>query len=180
MRIGQGFDVHQLVTGRPLVLGGVEIPFERGLEGHSDGDVLLHAVASALLGALGEGDLGRHFPSSDPALAGIASTEILARVAERVRERGYGLANLDATIVAQAPRLAETLDKMRGVIADVLGVDADRVRNCRGLSARAGHAADGNADAACRRRRRRKDVNIAGITDDVATVADIDAGGPAV
>ena len=127
MRIGQGFDAHQLVTGRPLVLGGVEIPFERGLEGHSDGDVLLHAVASALLGALGEGDLGRHFPSSDPTLAGIASTVILARVAERVRERGYGLANLDATIVAQAPRLAETLDKMRGVIADVLGVDADCV-----------------------------------------------------
>jgi 2-C-methyl-D-erythritol 2,4-cyclodiphosphate synthase len=127
MRIGQGIDAHQLVTGRPLVLGGVEIPFDRGLEGHSDGDALLHAVASALLGALGEGDLGRHFPSSDPALAGIESTEILARIAERVRERGYGLANLDATIVAQAPRLAEYLDKMRGVIADVLGVDSDRV-----------------------------------------------------
>jgi len=134
MRIGQGIDAHQLVAGRPLVLGGVEIPFERGLEGHSDGDALLHAVASALLGALGEGDgalgegdLGRHFPSSDPALAGIASTEILARVAARVRDRGYALANLDATIVAQAPRLAEYLDKMRGVIADVLGVQADCV-----------------------------------------------------
>jgi len=127
MRVGQGIDAHRLVADRPLVLGGVEIPFERGLEGHSDGDALLHAVASALIGALGEGDLGRHFPSSDPALAGIASTEILARVAGRVRERGYGLANLDATIVAQAPRLAGYLEEMRGVIAGVLGVDADRV-----------------------------------------------------
>jgi 2-C-methyl-D-erythritol 2,4-cyclodiphosphate synthase len=127
MRIGQGIDAHRLVEGRALILGGVEIPFERGLEGHSDGDALLHAVASALLGALGDGDLGRHFPSSDPKLAGIASTAILARVAERVRERGYRLANLDATIVAQAPRLAPHLDKMRAVIADVLGVDADRV-----------------------------------------------------
>jgi len=127
MRIGQGIDAHQLVAERPLVLGGVEIPFERGLEGHSDGDVLLHAVAGALLGALGEGDLGRHFPSSDPALAGIASTEILARVAERMRERGYALANLDATIVAQAPRLAAHLDEMRGVIADLLGVQPERV-----------------------------------------------------
>ncbi len=127
MRIGQGIDAHRLVEGRPLVLGGVEIPFERGLEGHSDGDALLHAVAGALLGALGEGDLGRHFPSSDPALRGIASTEILARVAQRVRERGYLLANLDATIVAQAPRLAAHLEKMRGVIADVLGAPSERV-----------------------------------------------------
>jgi 2-C-methyl-D-erythritol 2,4-cyclodiphosphate synthase len=127
MRIGQGIDAHQLVAGRPLVLGGVEIPFDRGLEGHSDGDALLHAVASALIGALGEGDLGRHFPSSDPELAGIASTDILARIAARVRERGYAVANLDATIVAQEPRLAEYLDKMRGVIADVLGVNADCV-----------------------------------------------------
>jgi len=127
MRVGQGIDAHRLVADRPLVLGGVEIPFERGLEGHSDGDALLHAVASALIGALGEGDLGRHFPSSDPALAGIASTEILARVAGRVRERGYGLANLDATIVAQAPRLAGYLEEMRGVIAGVLGGDAHRV-----------------------------------------------------
>ena len=127
MRIGQGIDAHRLVAGRPLVLGGVEIPFDRGLEGHSDGDALLHAVTSALIGALGEGDLGRHFPSSDPGLAGIASTDILAQIAARVRERGFALANLDATIVAQAPRLAGYLDKMRGVIADVLGVNADCV-----------------------------------------------------
>ncbi len=123
MRIGQGVDAHQLVSGRPLLLGGVEIPFDRGLEGHSDGDVLLHAVASSLIGALGEGDLGHHFPSSDPELAGIASTEILTRVAERVRDRGLMLVNLDATIIAQVPRLAEHLGKMKGVIADVLGVD---------------------------------------------------------
>jgi 2-C-methyl-D-erythritol 2,4-cyclodiphosphate synthase len=127
VRIGQGIDAHQLVSGRPLLLGGVEIPFDRGLEGHSDGDVLLHAVASALIGALGEGDLGHHFPSSDPELAGIASAEILSRVAERVRDRGLVLVNLDATLVAQEPRLAEHLGKMRGVIADVLGVNPDCV-----------------------------------------------------
>ncbi len=127
MRIGQGFDAHRLVPGRPLRLGGVELPFDRGLEGHSDGDVLLHAVASALLGALGDGDLGRHFPSSDPALAGIASSEMLARVGERVRARGLAVANIDATVVAEAPRLAGHLAKMEGVISDVLGLPADAV-----------------------------------------------------
>ncbi len=127
MRIGQGFDAHRLVPGRPLRLGGVELPFDRGLEGHSDGDVLLHAVASALLGALGDGDLGRHFPSSDPGLAGIASSEILARVGERVRARGLAVANIDATLVAEAPRLAGHLAKMEGVISGVLGLPADAV-----------------------------------------------------
>ncbi len=127
MRIGQGFDAHRLAVGRPLVLGGVEIPFDRGLEGHSDGDVLLHAVASALLGALGQGDLGRHFPSSDAGLHGIASTEILARVGARLLEAGFAVANVDATIVAQAPRLGAHLAEMEAVIADVLGVAADRV-----------------------------------------------------
>ncbi len=127
MRIGQGFDAHRLVPGRPLRLGGLELPFDRGLEGHSDGDVLLHAVASALLGALGDGDLGRHFPSSDPELAGIASSEILARVGERVRARGLAVANIDATVVAEAPRLAGHLAKMEGAIADVLGLPADAV-----------------------------------------------------
>jgi 2-C-methyl-D-erythritol 2,4-cyclodiphosphate synthase len=127
VRIGQGFDAHRLAPGRPLVLGGVAIPHDAGLEGHSDGDALLHAVASALLGALGEGDLGRHFPSSDPALRGVASTEILAQVAARVRDAGFALGNLDATIVAQAPRLAPHLAKMEGAIAGVLGVSQDRV-----------------------------------------------------
>ena len=127
MRIGHGFDAHRLVPGRPLVLGGVRIAHERGLAGHSDGDALLHAVASALLGALGEGDLGRHFPSSDPSLEGIASREILARVAERVRAAGFALGNLDATVVAEAPRLAGELAKMEGAIADVLGAPRERI-----------------------------------------------------
>ena len=127
MRIGQGVDAHVLVAGRPLRLGGVDVPHDRGLEGHSDGDVLLHAIASALLGALGDGDLGRHFPSSDPALEGIASVEILTRVAVRLRERGYAVGNVDATIVAQAPRLAAHLEKMEGVIAGVLDIASDRI-----------------------------------------------------
>ena len=127
MRIGQGFDTHRLAAGRPLRLGGIEVPYERGLEGHSDGDVLCHAVTSAVLGALGEGDLGRHFPSSDPALAGIDSTRLLARVAERMREAGFALGNLDATVVAQAPRLAPHLAKMQAALAAVLGVPGERV-----------------------------------------------------
>ncbi len=127
MRIGQGFDAHRLVPGRPLVLGGIPIPSERGLEGHSDGDVLLHAVASALLGALGEGDLGRHFPSSDPALAGIPSRAIVGRVAALVRAAGLAIGNVDATIVAEAPHLAPHLAKMRAALADALGTDPARV-----------------------------------------------------
>lgn len=127
MRIGQGIDAHQLVAGRPLMLGGVAVPHARGLEGHSDGDVLLHAVASALLGALGEGDLGRHFPSSDPTIEGISSAEILARVCDLMRSRGYRLGNLDATIVAQEPRLAPHLDALQASVAKLLGVDAARV-----------------------------------------------------
>jgi 2-C-methyl-D-erythritol 2,4-cyclodiphosphate synthase len=125
--VGQGFDAHRLVPGRPLRLGGVEVPWERGLEGHSDGDVLLHAITSALLGALGEGDLGRHFPSSDPALEGVSSARLLADVAVRVREAGWDLGNVDATIVAQQPRLAPHTAKMETAIAGVLGVPADRV-----------------------------------------------------
>lgn len=127
MRIGQGFDVHRLVPGRPLWLGGIEIPHDRGLEGHSDGDVLLHAVTSALLGALGDGDLGSHFPSSDPSLEGVASRELLARVAERVRSEGLSIGNVDASVVAQAPRLAPHREKMELAIAEVLEVHPERV-----------------------------------------------------
>jgi 2-C-methyl-D-erythritol 2,4-cyclodiphosphate synthase len=127
VRVGQGADAHALVPGRPLVLGGVVIPFERGLAGHSDGDVLLHAIASALLGALGEGDLGRHFPSTDPALAGVASSEILARVAARVRAAGFAVENVDATVLAQAPRLAPHLEAMEKEIARTLAIAAERV-----------------------------------------------------
>jgi 2-C-methyl-D-erythritol 2,4-cyclodiphosphate synthase len=126
-RVGQGFDAHRLVAGRPLVLGGVEVPHDRGLEGHSDGDALLHAVADALLGALGEGDLGVHFPSSDPSLAGIASSELLARVVERMRAAGLELGNLDATLVAEQPRLGPWLPKMRSTLAQLLGVPEARV-----------------------------------------------------
>ena len=127
MRIGQGSDAHRLVAGRPLVLGGVTVPHDRGLEGHSDGDALLHAVASAVLGALGDGDLGTHFPSSDPDLAGIASREILARVMQRARDRGFALGNLDATIVAEEPRLGPHLPAMREAIAKCLGAPPERV-----------------------------------------------------
>ena len=127
MRIGQGFDAHRLEPGRPLWLGGVEVPHDRGLAGHSDGDALLHAVTSALLGALGEGDLGRHFPSSDPALAGIASGKLLAQVVERMRGAGWAVGNVDATIVAQAPRLAPYQAEMEASLAELLGVAVDAV-----------------------------------------------------
>ena len=127
MRVGQGVDAHRLVSGRQLILGGVEIPCDRGLAGHSDGDVLLHAVASALLGAMGQGDLGRHFPSSDPAWRDVASREILARVMGMLGAAGFTVGNVDATVVAQAPRLGPHCEKMAGTIAAVLGVSADRV-----------------------------------------------------
>jgi 2-C-methyl-D-erythritol 2,4-cyclodiphosphate synthase len=127
LRVGQGLDAHRLAAGRPLWLGGVRIPHERGLEGHSDGDVLLHAIADAVLGALGEGDLGRHFPSSDASLRGIASGEILRRVVALARERGFALANLDATVVAEEPRLAPHQEVMRGRVAELLEAPEDRV-----------------------------------------------------
>jgi 2-C-methyl-D-erythritol 2,4-cyclodiphosphate synthase len=125
--VGQGFDSHALVPGRPLLLGGVEIPHDRGLEGHSDGDVLLHAVTSALLGALGEGDLGRHFPSSDASLAGVSSAKLLTHALALARRRGYAIGNLDTTVVAQAPRLAPHLDAMRERIAKLLETENARV-----------------------------------------------------
>lgn len=126
-RIGQGWDAHRLTPGRPLLLGGVRVPYERGLEGHSDGDVLLHAVASALLGALGAGDLGRHFPSSDAGLQGVASGELLSRVVSMVRAAGLVVGNLDATVIAQAPRLAPFVEAMEDSVAGLLGTDRTRV-----------------------------------------------------
>jgi 2-C-methyl-D-erythritol 2,4-cyclodiphosphate synthase len=126
-RIGTGFDVHALVAGRPLVLGGVTVPFERGLEGHSDADVLLHAIADALLGALALGDIGRHFPDSDPRYRDVDSRVLLRQVAGIVANAGYGVGNVDATIVAQAPRLAPYVDAMRANIASDLGCDVARV-----------------------------------------------------
>lgn len=127
IRIGQAIDVHALAPGRALVLGGVAIPFEQGLLGHSDGDALLHAVASAILGALGEGDLGRHFPSSDERYRGIASSELVDQVVRRMRAAGYRLGNLDATVLAQVPRLAPHQSAMQARIAALLGAAPGQV-----------------------------------------------------
>jgi 2-C-methyl-D-erythritol 2,4-cyclodiphosphate synthase len=127
VRIGHGFDVHALVEGRDLYLGGVFVPHERGLAGHSDGDVLLHAVASALFGALGEGDLGTHFPSSDPELRGISSRRILDDAVEKVKQGGREIGNVDTTVIAQEPRLASHREMMSSSLADVLGIPVERV-----------------------------------------------------
>jgi 2-C-methyl-D-erythritol 2,4-cyclodiphosphate synthase len=127
MRIGCGYDAHRLVAGRPLILGGVEIGHETGLLGHSDADVLLHALCDAILGALGEGDIGRHFPDSDPALKGISSLVLVERVAALMHSRGYRIGNLDAVIVAQRPRLAPHIPAMRERIAAACGVAPEQV-----------------------------------------------------
>ncbi len=120
MRIGEGWDVHALVPGRKLLIGGVEVPFERGLLGHSDADVLLHAITDALLGAAGLGDIGRHFPDSDEKFRGADSLVLLAEAARRVRGQGFWLGNIDSTVIAQAPRLAPHLDAIRERIAAAL------------------------------------------------------------
>jgi 2-C-methyl-D-erythritol 2,4-cyclodiphosphate synthase len=126
-RVGFGFDVHPFAGGRPLVLGGVEVPAERGLGGHSDADVLTHAVADALLGALALGDLGQHFPDSDPRYRGISSLLLLREVVGRVQARGGRVVNIDATLVAEAPRLADWLDAMRTRLAETLQLEVERV-----------------------------------------------------
>jgi 2-C-methyl-D-erythritol 2,4-cyclodiphosphate synthase len=126
-RVGHGFDVHALVEGRRLIIGGVDIPHERGLAGHSDADVLLHAICDALLGAAGLGDIGRHFPDTDKAYAGIDSRILLRRVVEQLHAGGWGIGNVDATLVAQAPRMAPHIARMTAHIADDLGVAIDRV-----------------------------------------------------
>jgi len=127
IRIGHGFDVHAFAENRKLILGGVDIPYERGLAGHSDADVLLHAICDALLGAAGLGDIGRHFPDTDKAYAGIDSRILLRRVAEQLRERAWQVGNVDATIIAQAPKMAPHIARMAAHIADDLGVSLDRV-----------------------------------------------------
>lgn len=126
-RVGFGFDLHPLVAGRPLVLGGVSVPFEMGLAGHSDADVLSHAIAEALLGALALGDLGRHFPDNDPRYRGISSLILLREVLGLVSARGGRPVNVDATVLAEAPRLAPHLDEMAKRLADTLGIDIDRI-----------------------------------------------------
>lgn len=127
LRIGQGYDVHRLTEGRKLILGGVEIPWERGLLGHSDADVLLHAIMDALLGAAGLGDIGRLFPDSDPAYAGISSLALLRRVADELRERDFSVVNLDATLVAQAPKIGPYRRQMEENIAVGLDIPVERV-----------------------------------------------------
>ena len=127
MRIGQGFDVHALVTGRPLIIGGVTIPFERGLAGHSDADVLLHAIIDALLGAAALGDIGRHFPDSDARYKGADSRVLLRDTVRLLVDRGFRIVNVDSTVIAEAPRLASHIPFMVTNIATDLGIDATRV-----------------------------------------------------
>ena len=127
MRVGQGFDVHALVAGRRLVIGGVDIPHDRGLLGHSDADVLLHAVCDAILGAAALGDIGRHFPDSDARYKGIDSRRLLRHVAQLLTDRGYRVVNVDATIIAQAPRMAPHIPAMVANIAADLGIDPGSV-----------------------------------------------------
>jgi 2-C-methyl-D-erythritol 2,4-cyclodiphosphate synthase len=127
IRVGHGFDVHAFAENRKLIIGGVEIPFELGLAGHSDADVLLHAICDALLGAAGLGDIGRHFPDTDMAFAGIDSRILLRRVAQQLRERNWRVGNVDATIIAQAPKIAPHIARMTAHIADDLGIGLDRV-----------------------------------------------------
>ena len=127
IRVGQGFDVHRLAEGRALILGGVEISHDRGLEGHSDADVLAHATASALLGALGAGDLGTHFPSSDPQWRDAPGARLLGHVLDRVREAGYQIEQVDSTVIAQEPRLAPQRSAMEKGLAEMLRLDVARV-----------------------------------------------------
>ena len=127
MRIGMGYDVHRLTEGRPLIMGGVEIPYEKGLLGHSDADVLLHAVMDALLGAAAMGDIGKHFPDTDPAYRGISSLELLKRVGRLLEESYFLVENIDATIIAQAPKMRPYIDRMRQNIADVLKIDISQI-----------------------------------------------------
>jgi 2-C-methyl-D-erythritol 2,4-cyclodiphosphate synthase len=126
-RAGFGYDAHRLVEGRPLILGGIEVPFDKGLDGHSDADVLLHALIDAILGAAGMGDIGTYFPSSDPAIKGISSLDMLGQVVEKVHAAGWRVENVDGTIVAQRPRLLLHTPRMKTAIAEALGIDQARV-----------------------------------------------------
>ena len=127
MRIGHGYDVHRLVEGRDLILGGVKIPYEKGLLGHSDADVLLHAVSDALLGAAGLGDIGRHFPDTDPKYKGADSLMLLREVYRKISEKGYKVGNIDVTMIAQRPKLKDYIPQMQANIAAAVGTESDRV-----------------------------------------------------
>ena len=127
MRVGMGYDVHKLTEGRKLILGGVDIPWEKGLLGHSDADVLIHAVMDALLGAAALGDIGKHFPDTDPAYKGISSVKLLVHVAGLLREHGYEVGNIDATIIAQKPKMAPHIPQMRKNMAEALGITESKI-----------------------------------------------------
>ena len=127
MRIGHGYDVHKLAENRDLIIGGVKIPYEKGLLGHSDADVMLHAVSDALLGAAGLGDIGKHFPDTDPQYKGADSLELLRIVAQRVKEKGYRVSNIDVTMIAQKPKLKDYIPQMGLNIASAVGIAPDRV-----------------------------------------------------
>ncbi|MBE5965273.1 MAG: 2-C-methyl-D-erythritol 2,4-cyclodiphosphate synthase [Lachnospira sp.] len=127
MRIGMGYDVHKMVEGRDMIIGGVKIDYELGLLGHSDADVLTHAIMDALLGAAALGDIGKHFPDNDPAYKGANSIELLKKVGELLRENGFTIANIDSTIIAQKPKMAPHIDNMRANIANALDIDVSQV-----------------------------------------------------
>ena len=148
MRIGHGYDVHRLVEGRKLILGGVEIPFEKGLDGHSDADVLVHAVMDALLGAAALGDIGKLFPDNDDAYLGADSVELLKKVRNVLQEHGWKLSNLDATVIAQRPKLAPYIDTMRKQIADALETDVGSVSVKATTEERLGFTGSGEGIAA--------------------------------
>lgn len=147
MRIGHGYDVHRLVEGRELILGGVHIPYEKGLLGHSDADVLTHAVMDALLGAAALGDIGRHFPDTDPQYKGISSLKLLRCVAERLDFSGYRVGNIDVTVIAQAPKLKDFIPQMQANLAGILGVEADRVNVKATTEEHLGFTGDGSGIA---------------------------------
>jgi 2-C-methyl-D-erythritol 2,4-cyclodiphosphate synthase len=127
IKVGQGFDVHQLVSGRRCIIGGVEIPFHKGLDGHSDADVLLHAIADAILGAAGLGDIGQHFPNTDPSIKDIDSRDILKKVILLIQEKKYSIINIDATVICELPKLAPFIDRMKNNIALDCGLDIKAV-----------------------------------------------------
>jgi 2-C-methyl-D-erythritol 2,4-cyclodiphosphate synthase len=145
IRIGEGWDTHELVLGRPLVLGGVTIAHSHGLAGHSDADALAHAITDALFGAAALGDIGRHFPDTDPAFKGADSMRLLAEAASRVRAAGYEIGNIDATVIAQAPKLAPHIDAMRARLAAVLGIAVDRVNVKAKTAEKMGPVGEGRA-----------------------------------
>ena len=127
MRVGMGYDVHRLVVGRDLIMGGVKIPYEKGLDGHSDADVLLHAIMDALLGAAALGDIGKHFPDTDPTYEGASSVKLLEHVGGLIEEEGYLISNIDATIIAQRPKMRPHIDQMRENMAKALKIDVDQI-----------------------------------------------------